>query len=216
MPKVSVVIPTHNRTQLLLTRALPSVLRQKTELDIEVLVVGDATEQSTKWGIWAMADDRVSFVDLPKQLLPEDPGQAWMVLGLDARNYGYDHVDGDYLAELDDDDMFVPGHLQTLYEAIQKADYDVAYGRSKAFDENGQHIADYGSWPPQHFAYCEGAWLSKHDLGFRYDLACIERGLPMDADRIDRMVAAGLRFTMVDQVVHFYWPNRHPRVGKSH
>jgi hypothetical protein len=44
-------------------------------------------------------------------------------------------------------------------------------------------------------------------MGYRYDPACIERGLPEDGDLWDRMVAGGVRFTMVDKVVHHYYPN---------
>lgn len=214
--RVSVVIPTYNRTRLLMSRSLPSVLKQKTELQIDVLVVGDGTEKATEYALWALSDPRVAFVNLPRPTYPEDPTARWGVIGLEARNYGFDHVDGDFLVELDDDDAIVPDHFQTLYEALVTHDADVAYGRSIAYNEKGERIATYGNWPPQHFAFCEGAWLSKHDLGYRYALDCGDRGLPGDGDRIDRMVDGGVKFTMVDKFVHQYWPNRHPLVKGSH
>lgn len=210
MPKVSVVVPTYNRTKLLMTRSLPSILRQKTELDVEVLVVGDGTEKATEYAIWSMGEDRIRFVNLPRPTYPEDDTMRWNLIGLAARNHGFDWADGEFLAELDDDDAFAPGHLQTLYEALTEGTFDLAYGRSIAFNELDQRVAEYGFWPPKHFAYCEGAWLAKHDLGYRYDPECVKRGLPGDGDKIDRMVAGGVQFTFVDKVVHFYWPNRHP------
>ena len=32
------------------------------------------------------------------------------------------------------------------------------------------------------------------------------RILPEDGDKIDRMVAAGLKFAFVDRIVHYYYP----------
>jgi glycosyltransferase involved in cell wall biosynthesis len=204
-PLVSVVIPTHNRTDLLMSRSLPSVLNQ-TYPNLEVLVVGDGTEPQTGKALRALADPRVRFKNLPRQVLPDDPGQRWCVIGLEARNWGHDNAQGEFIAGLDDDDEFLPFMIQTLFDELCAADADLAYGRSKAFGHDGS-IAWYGHWPPGHFAFCDGAWLSKHDLGFRYDPGCISRGLPEDGDRIDRMVAAKKKFVFVDQIVHYYYPN---------
>jgi hypothetical protein len=157
MPKVSVVIPTHDRTKLLMTRSLPSVLAQKTELELDILVIGDDTEPETGAALNAlsmMSDERIRFWNLPRQVYPEDPGQRWAVLGLEARNFGYDQADGDYLYELDDDDAALPGAIQTLYEALESGPYDLAYGRSKAFGPDGSVVGVYGNWPPGHFQYC--------------------------------------------------------------
>ena len=204
-PLVSVVIPTHDRTRLLLERSLPSV-RAQTYQNLDIHVVGDDTEQATVDAMLTYPDPRVRFTNLPRQVYPTDPGEHWCVIGLEARNYGHDTARGEYIVGLDDDDELLPAMVETLLKHLWAADADVAYGRSKAFRHDGS-IAWYGNWPPQHFAFCEGAWLSKHDLGIRYDPGCILRGLPEDGDRIDRMVAAGLKFTMVDEIVHYYYPN---------
>lgn len=204
-PLVSVVIPTHKRFHLLTTRSLPSVLAQ-THQNLDVHIVGDGPNPGVAEYIEELGDDRVRYSELPKQTLPTDPATAWCLLGLEARNYGHDQAIGGYIAGLDDDDEWLPSMIETLLKHLWAADADVAYGRSKAFGSDGS-IAWYGRWPPEHFAFCDGAWLSKHDLGFRYDPECVKRGLPEDGDRIDRMVEAGLRFTFVDEIVHYYYPN---------
>lgn len=204
-PLVSVVIPTHDRLALLTTRSLPSVLAQ-THQNLDIHVVGDGKTKGLYAAIRSLRDKRVRYTELPRQVLPADPWERWMVIGLDARNHGHETARGHYIAALDDDDEFLPSMIETLLRHLTAADTDVAYGRSKAFLHDGG-IAWYGNWPPQHFAFCEGAWLSRHDLGIRYDPTCISRGLPEDGDRIDRMVAAGLRFTFVDEIVHYYYPN---------
>lgn len=206
-PLVSVVIPTYNRKRLLTERALPSVLAQ-THQNLDIHVVGDGTDEET---CLAMAhashdDPRIRFTNIPHQQYPDDPGQLWCVIGLNARNYGYDHAKGEYLVGLDDDDELLPQMIEKLLRVLLQYDVDVAYGRSKAFGHDGS-IAWYGNWPPGHFQFCDGAWLMKHDLGYRLDPECISRGLPEDGDKIDRMVADGVRFTFLDEIVHYYYPN---------
>ncbi len=204
---VSVVIPTYNRLRLLIERSLPSVFAQ-THTNLDIHVVGDGTDEETvrAMDVLVRSDPRVRFTNLPRQVYPDDPGQLWCVIGLNARNYGYETALGDYLVGLDDDDELLPDMIEVLLKALLERDVDVAYGRSKAFGHDGT-IAWYGNWPPGHFQFCEGAWLSKHDLGYRLDPECISRGLPEDGDKIDRMVADGVRFTFVDQIVHYYYPN---------
>lgn len=204
-PLVSVVISTYNRAKLLQERSLSSVLAQ-TYQNLDIHVVGDETDQETVDLMASYTDPRVRFTNRPKQTYPNDPGSKWALIGLEARNHGHDTARGEYIANLDDDDEMLPTAIDTLLKALWAHDADIAYGKSKAFLHDGG-IQWYGNWPPMHFAFCDGAWLSKHDLGFRYDLECVTRGLPGDGDRIDRMVAAGLKFTMVQDIVHYYYPN---------
>jgi glycosyltransferase involved in cell wall biosynthesis len=204
-PLVSVVISTYNRAELLKTRSLPSVLAQ-THQNLDIHVVGDGTDTETVVFMQNHPDPRVRFTNLPRQEYPTDPGTKWCVIGLEARNYGHETAKGQYIANLDDDDEWLPTTVEQLLRHLIADDADVAYGKSKAFGADGS-IAWYGNWPPMHFAFCDGAWLSRHDLGFRYDKDCVKRGLPEDGDRIDRMVAAGLKFTMINDIVHYYYPN---------
>lgn len=209
MAKVSVVIPTYNRRDQL-ARAISSVLEQEGgPWDLEVLVVGDGTDLETEMlmAAWTSGDSRISFTNLPRQEYPKDPGQRWQVLGLEARNWGYDHATGDYLAGLDDDDIWLPHWLQTMVPEIERLGVDLVYGKSLAYNQKGDICGVYGKYPPMHFAFCEGAWLAKHDLGYRLDPDCIKRGLPEDGDKIDRMVAGGVKMAFIDKVIHHYFPN---------
>src|SRR4026207_2248901 len=60
-PEVSVIIPTRNRWPMLSTHALPSALAQQ-EVDIEIVVVDDASEDDTVARVEAIADPRVRVV----------------------------------------------------------------------------------------------------------------------------------------------------------
>jgi glycosyltransferase involved in cell wall biosynthesis len=95
---VSVVIPTRNR-QLLLRRALDSVLAQR-QVDIEVLVVDEASEDGTADFVRAMADPRVALIrhDTPRGVAA-------------ARNAGLARARAPWVAFLDDDDLWAPTKL---------------------------------------------------------------------------------------------------------
>ena len=179
----------------------------QTHKNLEVIVVGDGPNPGAESGIARLGDERVRYTEVPKQVLPKDGGTAWCVLGLDARNHGWDLATGDYIMGLDDDDEWFPYTVKLLLSHLIETSVDVAYGRSKRIAPSGA-IGWHGVWPPQHFAYCEGAYIAKHDLGFRFDPDCVKRGLPEDGDKIDRMVAAGVRFSFLDVLVHTYYANR--------
>lgn len=206
---VSVVIPTYNRTDVLLLRALPSVLHQTTPVT-EVHIVADGMTNPAFDDLRArlihLGDSRVKLWWIPRQLYPEDPGARWNVLGLNARNHGLDQAHGEWIAPLDDDDEWTLDHVTFLLEAAHTNKADFAYGRSLAHWADG-HESTYGAWPPGHFQFCDGSQLYRNDMGYRYDPECTKRGLPEDGDLWDRMVAGGVTFTFVDRLVHHYYPN---------
>jgi len=100
MPRVSVVIPTYNRANLLL-EAIDSVVRQSFQ-DFEVVVVDDGSTDDTA--------DRLAGLDIPLQhvRLPhnERPGLL--------RNHGISAARGEFIAFLDDDDLWHPDKLAQL------------------------------------------------------------------------------------------------------
>lgn len=206
MAKVSIIIPTHKRPELLLRRAVPSVLNQKTQHDVELIVVGDDTDDESVEGMleYMDQDSRVFFKNLPKQRLPDGP-EAWNVIGLEARNWGHDHATGDYVGGLDDDDEFTADHIEVLVRALEWNEVDWAYGMSKAFVKGRTRL--YGHQPPGLGALCDGAAIWKRELGYRYDPDCLKRGKPEDGDLWDRMREDGVSWFFVRQIVHHYYPN---------
>ena len=210
MAKGSIVIPTYRRPELLMERSVPSVLSQKTQHEIELLVVGDDTDDRSAEAMEDLMsdDERVHFWNLPKQWLPEDkPGLRWGLIGLEARNWGHDHATGDYVGGLDDDDAFTPDHVEVLVRAIEWNNVDLAYGRSSKHLAGGRvHVIG-----TENFGYanlCDGAAIWKRSLQYRYDPDGPNiRGLPEDGDLWERMKADGVRTWFVPQVVHHYHPN---------
>jgi glycosyltransferase involved in cell wall biosynthesis len=98
-PVVSVVIPTYRRPGLC-ARAVHSALAQSL-LDIEVLVVVDGLDNATVTALDNIHDARLRVLVPPRHL-----GNA------DARNHAIEHARADWIAFLDDDDLWMPDKLQ--------------------------------------------------------------------------------------------------------
>lgn len=97
MPAVSVIIPTHSRPHLL-PRAVESARAAGT--DVEIIVVDDASNDGT-------AAACRELTDLKYIRLERNQGVAG------ARNVGILESTGKYVAFLDDDDLRLPGSLDT-------------------------------------------------------------------------------------------------------
>jgi glycosyltransferase involved in cell wall biosynthesis len=106
-PRVSVVLPTHNRVALL-ERAVESVLGQTTA-DIELIIVDDVSQDGTGAYLATLGkrDSRVRAVRT-----------AAAKGGAGARNEGLRFCRGEWTAFLDDDDQWLPTKLQRQLELL--------------------------------------------------------------------------------------------------
>jgi len=101
--KISVVIPTYNRCELL-QRALRSVFSQN-RLPAEVIVVDDGSTDET--------------VAMLNKVFPQVITVHQANGGVSrARNLGIQHASGDWLAFLDSDDEWLPGKLHQQLSAL--------------------------------------------------------------------------------------------------
>jgi len=114
-PKISVIITTYNRPKML-QRALDSVFAQ-TFKDFEVIVIDDHSDNPPNIKL-PNGEDRLVAIRLPHntgyQVRP--------------KNVGIMCSRGRYIAYLDDDNVYLPNHLEVLYKAITKNQADVVYG----------------------------------------------------------------------------------------
>jgi glycosyltransferase involved in cell wall biosynthesis len=116
-PTVSVVVPTRNRSGLL-ARTLRSVLGQQ-GVDLEVIVVDEASHDDTAAAIAGLADPRI------RVLHHHTP------LGVSAaRNSGARDAQSEWLAFVDDDDLWAPDKLVGQLDAAQAVGRNWAYAGS--------------------------------------------------------------------------------------
>lgn len=107
--KVSVIIPTYNRSDLL-DRAVKSVLKQVYS-NLEIIIIADNCTDNTLELLKLYNDKRVSYI-----ILNENVG------GAQARNIGIEHATGDYIGFLDDDDEWHTDKLLKQMEIFEKYD----------------------------------------------------------------------------------------------
>ena len=112
MPQVSVIIPTHNRSDFLRS-AIASVLNQ-TYQDYELIVVDDASTDNTAEAVAEFSDKRI-------KLLRHETTKG----GSAARNTGILASECDYIALLDDDDEWLPDKLSKQMEVLLSSPSEV-------------------------------------------------------------------------------------------
>ncbi len=113
-PLVSVIVPTHNRPQMLV-EAVQSILNQ-TYPHIEIIVVNDGGVEVEGVIRWLNRNGTITYVR-------HDRNRGLAA----ARNTGLRLARGKYIAYLDDDDLFYPEHVETLVTALEGGPYRVAY-----------------------------------------------------------------------------------------
>ena len=124
-PKVSVIISTYNRADLL-PRAVNSVLSQ-TFQDYEIIIVDDCSTDHTQEVIRRFNDPRVRSIRHDR-----NQHQSTSI------NTGINHAEGKYIAFLDDDDELSPGSLAGRVSLMDASPPDVGmcYGPVRIFDDS--------------------------------------------------------------------------------
>jgi glycosyltransferase involved in cell wall biosynthesis len=113
-PLVSVIVPTYNRPDTF-AEALQSIVAQ-TYATIEILVVNDAGADVGP--IISSVKSRHRIIYLKHSI---NQGMAA------ARNTGLKAASGEYIAYLDDDDVYYPDHIATLVSFLLASGHKVAY-----------------------------------------------------------------------------------------
>lgn len=125
---VTAIITTHNRYELLL-KAIDSVLAQ-TYKKLELIVVDDASDENKEEAIRKLYQNRVNFIRIEKK---DSKG------GNHARNVGIQHAKGNYIAFLDDDDMWLPQKIEMQVAYLKRhTDCGMVYCNMIRFNEGGE------------------------------------------------------------------------------
>ena len=128
MVKVSVIIPTYNRANLI-ARSIESALNQ-TYRDFEILIVDDGSTDATF--------DAVSpfLKHAHVRYLRHEKNKGHQA----ARNTGVKNASGDYIAFLDSDDTWNPQKIELQLDAINKRGADCVVLTGLLIIENGLKI----------------------------------------------------------------------------
>lgn len=139
MPKVSVVIPTYNRAKYI-CETIDSVLNQ-TFQDFEIIIVNDGSSDNTESLVLEYIR---KYPNRMKYVYQQNKGEAA------ARNTGIMKSDGEYIAFLDSDDIWLEQKLEKQIDYVKKTDTDLVYC-SMFIMENG--VIDYKKIKPANPAF---------------------------------------------------------------
>lgn len=134
MDKVSVIIPTYNRTDFI-DRAIDSVLNQ-TYGNIEIIVIDDNGDGTPARKI--MIEKMKKYEALPNVLyLKNDKNMG----GALARNVGIQESSGKYITFLDDDDEYLSNKVEVQYSKMKKQGWEVSIMDGATYNLRGELLS---------------------------------------------------------------------------
>lgn len=148
-PRVSIVIATYNRASFI-GKAIESVLDQTYD-SYEIIIVDDGSTDETLSVVSKYESSRIKYI------YQENSGRS------SARNTALSLIQGEYVAFLDSDDMFLPQKLELQVELLENnPDFGMSYTSARVSDEHGNEIIKDG-------AVDGGAYYLATDSGWLHD-----------------------------------------------
>jgi len=206
-PLISIYCPTYNRKDILLTRAVYSVLRQ-TYANWEFIILGDCCTDGTGELLQQQANDpRIKFYNLKKRgrRYPPTRDNHWFAGPVVASNAALKLCRGEWIARIDDDDIWTRDHLQKL---LSKAEKERAEFVSSAYVEERKGVRNT-IHPPAGYVGGTSSWLYRSYLRFfRYNIDCWRKKYDRvnDLDLQKRMISAGVRMAYVKEPTYYLLP----------
>lgn len=169
---VSIIIPTHNRAQLL--SELLSSVRDQVHRPIEVVVIDDASTDRTQHVVECFARDVRGDTEMlvTSSLMRKGGAQV-------ARNQGIRMARGEALMFVDSDDIFAPSGLGDLAACLEfKSHVQIAYGKVQV---SGMDVTDGSSFSGKVIGALFGdserdlVGYHWHTMGALYRRDCINR-----------------------------------------
>jgi len=112
MPKVTAIITTFNRSGYL-KMAIESILAQ-TFTDFQLLILDNYSQDNTEEVVRGFQDSRIRYIKHNPMSISQ------------SRNLGVKEASGDYIAFLDDDDVWLPNKLEAQLKIFQQGRKDLA------------------------------------------------------------------------------------------
>lgn len=222
-PLISVYCPTYNRGEVLIERAVKSVLSQ-TYKNFEFLVIGDCCTDNTEKLLSKIKDKRLRFYNIPERgyRYPEKPENHWFAGPVVASNTALKMLNGKWIARIDDDDIWTKDHLEILLKTAYDNDYEFVSALNEerrygdVYVRYGEHAQSpyytQRKKPPKGYNPKIGgtsSWFYRSYLKFmRYNIDCWRKkwNKVNDVDLSQRIFKAGVRMGFVEKVLYYCYP----------
>ena len=201
-PLISLIIPTYNRSKILVERTIPSILAQ-TYQNFEIIVVGDHCIDNTEELLKTINDSRVRFFDMPRRgKYPKHFATRWFVQGVPCRNKGLELSRGLWLVWISDDDILLPNHFETLLCFAQKNNYEFV-SAAYTYEKQGKVLLQDRSGENPRIGGM-ATWMYRSYLKFfKWNINSWRKywNRPCDYDLKFRLQRAGVRMGFINEVV---------------
>lgn len=203
-PLVTARIGAYLGGDLLFERAIASV-RAQTYPNWEAVIVCDGRDEETATRVAALGDARIRCLQRPRNgPYPAETERRWLVAGTHPFNQAVAMARGAWIAPLDQDDEWLPDHLEVLLDTARQSRAELVYGVSRVDLGDGSETW-FGSWPPQRGDF--GFQTAIYHAGLApllYDVNSYLLDEPADWNLARRMLEAGVAFEFVERVVTSY------------
>lgn len=227
-PLITVYTPTYNRGEILVERAVQTVLQQ-TYKNIEYIIIGDHCTDNTEELVKKVGDPRIRFYNIPHRSYryPPTAENHWLAGPVIAANQALSMVTGQWIARLDDDDTWTPDHLELSLKFAQDHNFEFVSSLYEEVRNNNKTIVQgigirdpyftRKKTAPKHNNPLIGgtsSWFYRSYLkSIQYNLNCWKKSWNRvnDMDMIVRLHQAGVRIGFLDKVTMYMIP----RPGES-
>jgi glycosyltransferase involved in cell wall biosynthesis len=204
-PLVSIVTPTWGRSELLLERCIPSVWAQ-TYRPIQHLVVIDGPDLDLVARLFALGYGSTGWPERRMVTCDRNHGGA----GHAARAAGAFLAAGDWICYLDDDNAYLPGHVEAMVAEAQRTDADLVTTAWRTPD------GDVGGWPPPGTNHTDSSsMLHRADLLTMVSALQPADGYAADGALVDRWISAGVRWSFLPDPTLIYHPPGDPAAYRT-
>jgi glycosyltransferase involved in cell wall biosynthesis len=197
--RVSVIIPTYNRADMLESRALPSVLNQTYE-DLQVIIADHGSTDRTSQVIYnaCYRDHRVVTISVPRRRhYPDTQKNRWYAGPVHPLNAALKEVYGEFIARLDDDDEWYPDHIEKSVRFLRETGSELV---SCKYLTDGGVVDHDGEDPP--VGGIQTVLYRSYLRFMQYNPKCWKNtwNKVNDTDLIHRFRMAGVRMAWDDRI----------------
>jgi glycosyltransferase involved in cell wall biosynthesis len=217
---VSVLIPTYNRVDILFDRAIQSILKQ-TYQNYEIIIIDDGSVDGTYNRIIEFNHPKIKVYknSRKKYRYPNKAIYHWFAGPVSALNFGLKFCNGQYIARIDDDDIWTDDHLSKLVSFLEKNKYEFVYSHLKVKMSISEDESIITNEPDPLGNTC--TWLYKSYLKkFKINIHCWRKtkNRVNDVDVHDRFFKAGVKIGYLNEVTSIYLPrpNEHYSGSKAY
>ncbi len=215
-PLVTVVVITHNRSELLVERCIAS-LQAQTYKNLQIVIVGDYCTDDTAERVAAVGDSRIEFYNLDRPSIYPPPGRdRWCVAGTIPGNHARDKICGRFITHLDEDDTYEPERIALAVETAQRNRADLVWHKFWFQQPDGS----WKMWGNGLMEYAQvGLGMTLYHSFFKRlhaDVYAYRVGEPGDWNFIRRIKHLRPRMHFIDQPLTSYYrlPERTPFVPR--